>query len=302
MKQIIRITIGLTISCLIAAFLMGAVFTITAKAKKQNEHRQIQETMLELLGYHKGNSPPSDLKLRNIYRYVLDSDSGKYLGYMIPVKVQNGVGYKLLVMNLKGNFHNLIDLNIEPENVIESRERETALKEALQPPLSSAYAGETVIATSGEKRVAYLVKGEFQGYKTFIHIMLALDPTFSVLGMEVMEHEEDPGLGGEIEEDYFKNQFENKTFEKLKELDVVKEPLPEEYRKYLEPELRQTLTRRNLESIKKKYQGSDIYALTGATISSKAVTEGVKNAAMKFAYRMGTLDRVIAEQGVRAAF
>jgi Na+-translocating ferredoxin:NAD+ oxidoreductase subunit G len=120
--------------------------------------------------------------------------------------------------------------------------------------------------------------------------------------MEVMEHEEDPGLGGEIEQDYFKNQFNSKTFERLKELDVVKQPLPEEYRKYLEPELRQTLTPQDLESIKRKYQGNDIYALTGATISSKAVTDGVKNAAVKFAYRMETLDRVIAEQGVPAAF
>jgi hypothetical protein len=32
------------------------------------------------------------------------------------------------------------------------------------------------------------------------------------------------------------------------------------------------------------------------------VTEGVKNAAMKFAYRIEALDRVIEEQGVQAAF
>jgi electron transport complex protein RnfG len=302
MKQIRRLTIGLPISCLIAALLMGAVFTITAKAKKQNEHHEVQETMLHLLGYGKGNPPPSDLKLYNIYRYVLEADSDKYLGYMIPVKLQGKLGYKLLVMSLKGTFHKLMDLDIEPEEVMENRGRETALKEALTPSFRFTYGGETVIAMAGDKRLAYLVRGEFQGYKTFIQVMLALDPSFSVLGMEVMEHEEDPGLGGEIEEDYFKNQFNNKTFERLKKLDVVKQPLPEEYRKYLEPELRKTLTQQDLESIKRKYLGSDIYALTGATISSKAVTEGVKNAVVKFAYRMGTLERVIAEQGVAAAF
>jgi electron transport complex protein RnfG len=302
MKQIIRITIGLTISCLVAALLMGAVFTITAKAKKQNEHRQVQETMLDLLGYHRGNPPPSDLRLQNIYRYVLETEGDKYLGYMIPVKSQGDPGYKLLVMDLKGQFHNLMDLQIDPEKVIESQERETALKEALEPAFNLTYAGETVVAVAGEKRLAYMVRGEFQGYKTFIHIMLALDPAFSVLGMEVMEHEEDPGLGGEIEEDYFENQFKNKTFEKLKELDVVRQPLPEEYRRILEPELRKTLTKQDLESLRRKYQGNDIYALTGATISSEAVTEGVKNAAMKFAYRIEALDRVIEEQGVQAAF
>jgi electron transport complex protein RnfG len=258
--------------------------------------------MLALLGYHKGNPPPADLRLFNIYRYVLETGEEKYLGYMIPVKAQGEVVYKLLVMNLKGKFRNLIDLPIEPEEVIESQARETALKAALQPAFSFSYGGETVIAMAGNKRSAYLVRSEFQGYKTFIHIMLALDPNFSVLGMEVMEHEEDPGLGGEIEEDYFENQFENKSFEKLKELEVVRQPLPEEYRKYLEPELQRTLTKQDLERIERQYQGSDIYALTGATISSEAVTEGVKGAAMKFAYRIETLDRVISEQGVPAAF
>jgi electron transport complex protein RnfG len=302
MKQIFRITIGLTISCLAAALLMGAVFTITAKAKKQNEHQQVQETMLSLLGYGRGNPPPSDLRLSHIYRYVLETDKDKYLGYMIPVERQGELGYKLLVMTLKGTFHKLLDLDIEPEAVKEDRERGTALREALDPSYRFTYGGETAVAMEGDKRSAYLVRGEFQGYKTFIQVMLALDPSFSVLGMEVMEHEEDPGLGGEIEEDFFENQFNNKTFERLKALDVVRQPLPEEYRKYLEPELRQTLSRENLESIKEKYQVSDIYALTGATISSEAVTDGVKNTAVKFAYRMETLDQVISEQGVRAAF
>jgi electron transport complex protein RnfG len=302
MKQILRITIGLTISCLIAAVLMGVVFTITAKAKKHNEHQQVQDTMLQLLGYGKGTPPPSDLRLYNIYRYVLEAKGNKYLGYIIPVKRQGEIRYTLLVMNLNGTFNKLMALDLEPEEVMEDREREAALRKALNPSFSFTYGGETVVAMAGDKRLAYLVRGEFQGYKTFIQVMLALDPSFSVLGMEVMEHEEDPGLGGEIEQDYFKNQFNNKTFERLKELDVVKQPLPEEYRKYLEPELRQTLTPQDLESIKRKYQGNDIYALTGATISSKAVTDGVKNAAVKFAYRMETLDRVIAEQGVPAAF
>ena len=302
MKQILRITIGLTISCLIAAVLMGAVFTITAKAKKHNEHQQVQETMLQLLGYEKGNPAPSDLKLYNIYRYVLEADSDKYLGYIIPVKRQGELRYTLLVMNLNGTFNKLMAIDVEPEEVMEDREREAALRKVLNPSFTFTYGGETVVAMAGDKRLAYLVRGEFQGYKTFIQVMLALDPSFSVLGLEVMEHEEDPGLGGEIEQDYFKNQFNNKTFQRLKELDVVKQPLPEDYRKYLEPELRKTLTQQNLESIKRKYLGSDIYALTGATISSKAVTDGVKNAVVKFAYRMGTLDRVIAEQRVPAAF
>jgi electron transport complex protein RnfG len=45
--------------------------------------------------------------------------------------------------------------------------------------------------------------------------------------------------------------------------------------------------------MKKLYREKDIYALTGATISSAAVTSGVKGMAQKFAYRIQILDRAI---------
>ena len=59
--------------------------------------------------------------------------------------------------------------------------------------------------------------------------MLAVDPAFTILGLEVLEHEEDPGLGAEIEQDYFKNQFKGKPFEALKTIEVVKAPIPDDY-------------------------------------------------------------------------
>ncbi len=36
-----------------------------------------------------------------------------------------------------------------------------------------------------------------------------------------------PGLGAEIDQDYFKNQFKGKPFEALKTIDVVKAPIPD---------------------------------------------------------------------------
>ena len=58
MKQILRITIGLIISCLVAGTIMGSAYVLTAKAKKHNEHQKEQNTMLGLLGYGKGNRRP----------------------------------------------------------------------------------------------------------------------------------------------------------------------------------------------------------------------------------------------------
>ena len=72
MKEIIRITLGLTVSCLVAAFVMGTVFAVTDRAKKHNEHLNVQETMFGLLGYSKSRPAPSQLKLFTIYRYSID--------------------------------------------------------------------------------------------------------------------------------------------------------------------------------------------------------------------------------------
>ena len=304
MKQILRITIGLTISCLIAALVMGSVFTVTDKAKKHNEHQNIQNTMLELLGYTKANPAPSDLKLYAIYRYVVEDGEKKYLGYMMPVEKDGEKGYQLLLITLAGKFAASYDLPIASEEAIEAPNREKVLKGVLEPPKRFAYADSTVIAKLGEKRLAYLLPGEFPGFKTFISVMLALDPSFKILGLEIMEHEEDPGLGAEIEEEYFKNQFEGKTFDKVKELSVVKEPLPDDYRKYLETQKwgKGAFTEEEIESLRRKYKDQDIYALTGATISSQSVTDGVKGMIKRFTYRVEILDEVILQQNIPTAF
>ena len=103
---------------------------------------------------------------------------------------------------------------------------------------------------------------------------------------------------------YFKNQFKDKSFEKVKELKVVKEPLPDEYFRYLESKKADEglISKKDIEEIKSKYQDKDIYALTGATISSRSVTVGVKNIIKKFAYRVNILDSVIAGQKIPVAF
>lgn len=304
MKQILRITLGLTISCLIAALVMGAVFTVTEEAKKRNELLNVQKTMLSLLGYGKANPAPSDLKLYTIYRYIIEEGEEKYLGYMVPVENGSEEGYELLIINLEGKFVARHEVNLSPENVIEAPDRKKALTAVLKPPKRFSFADSTIIAKLGEKRLAYLLPGAFPGFKTFITVMLALDPGFKILGLDITEHEEDPGLGGEIEKEYFKNQFKNKIFEKVKGLKVVKEPLPQEYRTYLETKKWKegAFSQEEIAEIRSKYQDQDIYALTGATISSKAVTDGVRSMIKRFAYREKILDRVIASQKVPVAF
>ncbi|RLB42249.1 MAG: FMN-binding protein [Deltaproteobacteria bacterium] len=304
MRDIVQIVVRLTISCLIAAFVMGAVFTVTDKAKKRNEHQDFQNTMLGLLGYSKSKPVPADLKLHAVYRYVIEDGQARYLGYMVPVIEDGKESYQLLVVDPDGNLTKRAKLNIALEKAMESTERDEAMAEVIKPPQRFHYADSFIVATLGKRRLAYLLPGEFPGFKTFIRVMLALSPKFEITGLEILEQEEDPGLGAEIVQDYFKNQFVGKSFDKLKRLKVIKKPLPEEYRKYLERNKYKggNFTPEQIKEIQEKYKDADIYALTGATISSNAVTSGVKNMVKKFAYREKMLERILAQQRIAAAF
>jgi electron transport complex protein RnfG len=94
--------------------------------------------------------------------------------------------------------------------------------------------------------IGYIVQSFAKGYSSHINILFSVDKNFIVQRMNILHHAETPGLGDEIVKPWFKNQFKGKDLEHL----VVDK----------------TGTRKDY-----------IQAITGATISSRAVTEdGVK--------------------------
>jgi electron transport complex protein RnfG len=94
--------------------------------------------------------------------------------------------------------------------------------------------------------IGYIVEGFGKGYSSYIHILASVDKDFVVKKISILGHGETPGLGDEIQKDYFLEQFEGKTVDTLV---VIKGETPDK-----------------------------IQAITGATISSRAVTEdGVRN-------------------------
>jgi len=92
--------------------------------------------------------------------------------------------------------------------------------------------------------VAYVVPGEGIGYGGKIKMLVASDPTGALLGYKILSHNETPGLGDKTTQPKFRNQFVGK---KVENLEVVK-----------------------------VHEDGKIDAITGVTISSRAVTKAVK--------------------------
>jgi electron transport complex protein RnfG len=298
MKNMITIVVRLTLSCLLAATVMGLCFIFTSNAKKHNEHVKEQQVMYSLLGYKGDAKAPDSLALHEIYRYVISSSEKQTIGYLVPQ--QQGAEQNFLFVNidLNGSLIETKPIKLSEIEALEPEARNKAVVAAVGPGYQVIFADQTVVVTDNGKRVGYLLGGKFQGFKTFVNVMLAVDPTFSMIGLEILEHEEDPGLGAEIEQDYFKNQFKGKPFEALKKIDVVKAPIPADYLKALNGKV----SEEDILKFREQYKDKDIYALTGATISTKAVADGVKNIVKKFAYRVDVLDKVLKEQQLAVSF
>lgn len=297
MKNIITIVLRLTISCLLAATVMGIFFIFTSNAKKHNEHVQEQRVMYELLGFKSGATIPESMGLHEVYRYVVTTGGKQTIAYLVP---QGGKDKGFLFVNiaLDGTMVANKALPLTSAQALDPKARLAAVTAAAEPGSTVKFADQTIVVTKDGKRVAYILGGKFQGFKTFVNVMLAVDPAFAILGLDVLEHEEDPGLGAEIDQDYFKNQFKAKPFEALKTIDVLKAPIPEDYLKALNGKVGEE----DVLKFREQYKDKAVYALTGATISTKAVTEGVKGIVTKFAYRINVLDKILKEQQLAVSF
>lgn len=102
-------------------------------------------------------------------------------------------------------------------------------------------------AQKGGKTIAYVIPSESKGFGGAIKMLVAVTKEGKVIDFTILVHNETPGLGDNAQKDSFRGMFKDKGAE---DLEVTKDP-----------------------SNKKNIQ-----AMTGATISSKAVTKGVKEA------------------------
>lgn len=98
------------------------------------------------------------------------------------------------------------------------------------------------------KVIAYVVPAESKGFGGEIKMLVAVTTDGKIIDYDILSNNETPGLGDNASKDPFKKQFKGKRAE---DLIVVKDPS----------------------------NTNNIQAITGATISSRAVTKGIKEAA-----------------------
>lgn len=102
------------------------------------------------------------------------------------------------------------------------------------------------VATKGGEELGYIVESYGKGYSSYINMLVSVDKDFIVKKISILHHAETPGLGDEIEKDYFLKRFENKSIDNL--------------------------------VVIKGETADKVEAISGATISSRAVTEdGARN-------------------------
>lgn len=137
---------------------------------------------------------------------------------------------------------------------IAEQKREMAKQESMKSLVSDADNFKAVdgkdqwfTAEKGGKTIAYVVPGESKGYGGQIKMLVAVSPAGEVIDYKISESNETPGLGDNASKEPFKSEFKGKK-------------------------------EANLVVTKDASDKDDIQAMTGATISSRAVTLAVKNA------------------------
>jgi electron transport complex protein RnfG len=105
--------------------------------------------------------------------------------------------------------------------------------------------------------------------------------------VRVVEHEEDPGLGAEVATPWFQGQYLGRSAGSLEDLEVTKDPMPEDWRRALDqiarmpgPEWEATYA-----ALAGRMRAAPIHAVSGATISSEALTRGVRTTVDHFRRR-----------------
>lgn len=139
----------------------------------------------------------------------------------------------------------LIAVNSATSSVVESRKIEE-VKSGLENifPAMSNYEleDEIYVIYQGDEKTGYAFSASGSGYGGDLEILVGLDNSFAITGISILSQNETPGVGTKITENSFTDQFRGLS----------------------------------LNDIALKAEGGKVDAITGATISSRAVIDAIR--------------------------
>lgn len=269
--EILRIAVCMTVTCAIGAAVLGGVFIATDRYQEAARIRTERAAVTEMLGLD------ATAKVLQVRQY-LDPVRHQVIYRTEP---SDGVRGQELVFTLDGS---LVRRGDAPAG--------DAGNKGLTP------LGRIFVATRDGAPAGFVTEGESPGYKNRIRFFVAIDARFEVAGVRVVEHEEDPGLGAEVATSWFESQYAERPLSSLSTLEVTRDPMPEDWRAALRDREQMAPARwhERFVSLIAREQPRPIYAVTGATISSRALTNGVRTAAHHFERRWALLAPYLKEE------
>lgn len=121
------------------------------------------------------------------------------------------------------------------------------------------------VAKRGDEVIGYVAEGQAAGYSSVLKAMVGVDTDFVIQGIEVLSQKETPGLGDKVDEVRSKKTWWT----------VITGTSPDEtgHRPWFQEQFKGKTA-----PVKADKDGGEIEAITGATISSRAVCKAVDEA------------------------
>jgi H+/Na+-translocating ferredoxin:NAD+ oxidoreductase subunit G len=271
-NEVLRIATTMTVVCALAGALLGAAFVATHRYREVADRRTERRAILDLLQL---DTSATVIEIRQL----LSPGRREVVYRTAPL---GGSAEREIVFGLDGRLVAAGPVAAPAGGRAQRAGAPAASRVDDLVPLGRMFAASRLGVPAG-----FVVEGESRGYKNRIRFFVALSPAFDIAGVRVVEHEEDPGLGAEVATPAFQGQYLGRAAADLEALAVTKDPMPEDWRAALATFGRTPATawRERHAAILARERLKPIYAVTGATISSRALTDGVRETVDHFRRR-----------------
>jgi electron transport complex protein RnfG len=264
-REVARIAVNLAVVCAISAVILGGVFIGTDRYQKAANLAREQRAVTDMLALGSG------ARVLEVKQFI--AMEKREVVYRAKTYGEEAAPVREVTFSLEGAL------------------RSVNAAAAAADPAGLKPLGRLFVAQNAGLPAGFVIEGESRGYKNRIRFFVALDTSFAVQGVRVVEHEEDPGLGAEVATAWFQGQFVGRTADRVVQIDVTKTPMPEDWRAALGDLAKEPAGewRAKHADLIAREAGQSIYAVTGATISSRALTRGVRTTVDHFRRRWALL-------------